>query len=268
MPQQGFSFASVVLSYFLVGGGIFSAMLVTAVAKISGEIPGYLMMAAGAFVGGFIAARASRGTTIIEPAIGAVAVILTIVGLAAGTAIGQLLWRVSPGETVKFVALMGGLAAGGAISGAFLSEKLLGEATLSSGPWILYTAFATFGACLLATVFGSVLVAGSGTAETASADTIGKALLIGIAAGCFVAGIAVGASARARPLFAAFLGSALGTAGFAYMISQAATAGQVGGGEAMSVIGVFAVGGGIATLIGALIGWAAIGKKQASQPAA
>lgn len=261
--QQGFSFSSVVLSYFLVGGGIFSAMLVMAIAKISGEIPGYLMMAGGAFVGGFIAARASRGHTVIEPALGAVAVIATIVGLAAGTAIGQLLWRVAPGETAKFVALLGGLSAGGAITGAVLSEKLLGEATLSSAPWILYTAFATFGACLLATVFGSVLVAGSGTAETASADSIGKALLIGIAVGCLVAGIAVGASARARPLAAAFLGSVLGTAGFAYMISQAATAGQTGRGDTLAVIGVFAVGGGVVTLIGTVIGWAAIGKRRA-----
>jgi hypothetical protein len=262
MPQQGFSFASVVLSYFLVGGGVFSAMLVMALAGINGEIPGYLMMAGGAFVGGFIAARASRGSTIVEPAIGAIAVIATIVGLAAGTAIGQFLWRVSPGETAKFVALMGGLAAGGAIGGAFLSEKLLGEASLSSGPWILYTAFATFGACLLATVFGSVILAGSGSAETGNADSIAKALLIGIAAGCFVAGIAVGASARSRPLGAAFLGSVFGTAGFAYMISNAATGGA-GNSDTIGVVGVFAVGGGIATLIGAVVGWAAIGKKQA-----
>jgi hypothetical protein len=111
-------------------------------------------------------------------------------------------------------------------------------------------------------VFGSVILASSSTAETASADKIGTALLIGIAAGCLVAGIAVGASARSRPFAAAFLGSALGTAGFAYMISNAAIGGH-GGGDAASVIAVFAVGGGIATLIGALIGWAAIGKKQA-----
>lgn len=262
MPQQGFSFASVVLSYFLVGGGIFSAMLVMALAGINGEIPGYLMMAGGAFVGGFIAARASRHSTIIEPALGAVAVIATIVGLAAGTQLGQFLWRVAPGETAKFVALLGGLAGGGAIGGAFLSEKVFGEASLSSAPWIIYSAFATFGACLLATVFGSVILASSGTAETASADSIGTALLIGIAAGCFVAGIAVGASARSRPLAAAFLGSALGTAGFAYMISHAAI-GEHGGSEALGVIGVFAVGGGIATLIGTVIGWASIGKKHA-----
>ena len=263
MPQQGFSFASVVLSYFLVGGGIFSAMLVMALAKISGEIPGYLMMAGGAFVGGFVAARASRGSTIIEPAIGAVAVIATIVGLAAGTALGQFLWRVAPGETVKFVALMGGLAGGGAIGGAFVSEKMLGEASASSAPWIIYTAFATFGACLLATVIGSVVLAGSGTAETASSDAIGTALLVGIAGGCLVAGIAVGASARSRPLAASFLGSALGTAGFAYLIAQAATGGHGGTNDTVAVIGVFAVGGGVATLIGTLIGWAAIGKKHA-----
>lgn len=261
MPQQGFSFASVVLSYFMVGGGIFSAMLVMILTGVTGEIPGYAVMAAGAFVGGFVAARASRGSTIIEPAIGGIAVVATIVGLAAGTPLGEFLWRVAPGETLKFVALMGGLAGGGAIAGAFLSEKLLGVASLSSAPWILYAAFATFGACLLTTVIGSFILAGSPTAET-SGDAIGAALLIGIAGGCFIAGIAVGASARSRPLAAAFLGSALGTAGFAYMIAHTATRGS-GNSDTIAVIGVFAVGGGAATLIGALIGWAAFGKKSA-----
>src|SRR3954465_15653726 len=146
--DKGFSFATVVLSYFLVGGGMFSAMLVAGYAHVASETVLYAMMAGGAFVGGFVAGRASRGETILEPAIGGIAVIVTIVALAAGTEVGKLMWHVNSDGTMKFVGLVGGLAAGGALAGAWVSEKL-GEATLSSGPWVIYTALATFGSCLL-----------------------------------------------------------------------------------------------------------------------
>jgi hypothetical protein len=222
------------------------------------------MMAGGAFVGGFVAGRASRGETLLEPAIGAIAVIGTIVGLAAGTEIGKYLWHVNSEGTIKFVGLVGGLAAGGALAGAFLSEKL-GEATASSGPWVIYTAFATFGSCVLATVIASVVLAGRAAAAeggVASGDAIGQALLAGIAAGCLLAGIAVGASARTRPLLAALLGAILGTAGFALLVTNAATGGEHSS-DTIAGIAVFGVGGGVVTLIGALIGWALFGKKRA-----
>jgi hypothetical protein len=255
-----FSFSSVVLSYFLVGGGMFSAMLVAGVIKLESPVPVYLLMGAGAFVGGFFAARASRGSSVTEAAVGAIVVVGTIVGLAAFTEVGQFLWHVAQGETMKFVGLVGGSSAVGAIAGAFISEKLLGEATSSAAPWILYSALATFGACLLATVFATVLLAGGSTADESTADGIAKGLLAGIAVGCLVAGVSIGASARVRPLGAAFLGAALGTAGFAYLISLTATGGHSNS-DSAAVIGVFAGGGGIVTFLGAALGWAVIGRK-------
>lgn len=261
MPQaQGFSFATVVLSYFLVGGGMFTAMLIAGFAKITSDVVVYVMMAAGAFLGGFVAGRASRGATILEPAIGGIAVIGTIVGLAAGTEIGKFLWNVDSEGTMKFVGLVGGLAAGGALAGAWVSEKALGESTLSSGPWVIYSALATFGACVLATVIATFIVVGSAS-ETTTANSVAGGLIIGLASGCIIAGVSIGVSARTRPLLSSFLGGVLGTGGFALLVTRAG--GEQGGSQdEMAILGVFALGGGVATLIGCAIGWAVIGKSR------
>ncbi len=259
---MNFSFASVVLSYLLVGGGMFSAMLVAVIAKIQTPIPLYLLMGAGAFVGGFFAARASRGSTVTETALGAVAVVATVVGLAAGTEVGRFVWHVAQDETLKFVGIVGGASTVGSIAGAFLSERLLGESTRSAAPWVVYTALASFGACLLSTVFATVLIAGGTAYSERTNDSIGTMLLAGMAIGCVIAGISVGASARVRPLAAAFVGAAIGTAAFAYMIAQSSRDGL--GSDGLAIIGVFAVSGAIVTLVGAALGWVTLGKKHAA----
>jgi hypothetical protein len=58
--MQGFSFASLILSYFLVGGGMFAGSVAAVALQVHTELMAYLLLAGGAFVGGFIAARASR----------------------------------------------------------------------------------------------------------------------------------------------------------------------------------------------------------------
>jgi hypothetical protein len=257
--MQGFSFASVILSYFLVGGGMFTGTLAAGAMKTTSDVVVYLLLGAGAFVGGFFAARASRGSTILEPALGAIAVVGTVVGLAATTEIGRLIWGAAQDQTVKFIATVGGTGVGGALVGAFVSEKLLGEATRSSIPWVFYTALSTFGACLLATLFGSILfLAGD---DRATPDQIATMMLIGMGAGCLLAGLAVGASARTRPLLAAMLGGGAGVAGFCALILLS-TARSSDKDEVAGVVAL-AIGGCVVTLIGALIGWAAVGKRHA-----
>lgn len=260
---KGFSFASVILSYFLVGGGMFTATLVGSELRLAGEIPAYALLAAGAFVGGFVAARASRGQTILEPAIGAIAVVATIVGLAAGTPIGKLIWVLAQDQTMKFVGAVGLAGIVGALIGAALSEKLLGEATRSSLPWIIYTAMSAFGACLLATLFSSIIVLGT-RAAASTADELGEVVLIGIGGGCLVAGLAVGASARVRPLIAAFLGGGLGVTGFFTLLARTTPDDRS---DVAAGIAVLAGGGALITLIGTLFGWVAVGRR-AELPAA
>ncbi len=258
--MRGFSFASLILSYFLVGGGMFTGTLAVGALEAESQIVVYLLLAAGAFLGGFVAGRASRGSTILEPALGAIAVVGTVVGLAATTPIGKLIWGVAQDETVKFIAAVGATGVGGALAGAFLSEKLLGEATRSSVPWILYTALSTFGACLLVTLFGSIVFIAGDTRATS--DETGSIMLLGMAAGCLLSGLAVGASARTRPLLAAMLGGGAGVGGFCALVVRAMGRGAADK-DAVTGAVVLAVGGCIVTLIGALIGWAAVGKRQA-----
>jgi hypothetical protein len=259
---KGFSFASVILSYFLVAGGMFSATLVAYELKINGEIAAYASLAIGAFVGGFVAARASPGETILEPAIGAIAVIATIVGLAASTSMGEQLWASAHDQTLKFIGAVGLSSVVGAVLGAFLAERLLGEATRSSVPWLLYTAMSVFGACLLATLLGSIFLLRQHGAEATDSQS-GVVMVIGIAVGCLIAGFAVGASARVRPLFAAFLGGGIGLAGYVTLILKLASAAKD---EAMAGVIVMGVGGAIVTLVGTALGWAMLGRKNVTGP--
>lgn len=258
---MGFSFASLVLSYFLIGGGMFSGTLAAVVLKTQSAGVAYLLLGAGAFVGGFVAARASRGSTILEPALGAVAVIGSIVGLAATTEVGKLLWHAAQDETVKFIGAVVGAGGAGAIAGAFVSEKLLGESTRSSVPWVLYTALSAFGACVLAILFGSILFVSRGSGTTS--DQLAKMMLAGMAAGCFVAGVAVGASARTRPLLASLVGGGAGVLGFFALILRVSGSGGGDDPNAAAGLTVLGVGGCLVTMIGALIGWVAVGKRHA-----
>jgi hypothetical protein len=215
-------------------------------------------MAAGSFVGGFFAARASRGSTIVEPAIGAILVVVTLLGISFGSHALEVL-QGSP-VAARVVGEVTGALVVGALAGAFLSEKLLGDATLSMVPWFLYSAFATFGASLIATLI-AVMLFFKGDLESSSQDKLGGMLLGGIAIGCLLAGLAIGASARIRVIFASLVGGGVGVAGFALLATS-----QTAGGrdkDAMAGMAIMAVGGAIVTVIGSALGWTFIGKRAA-----
>jgi hypothetical protein len=257
--QHGFSFASVILSYFLVGGGMFAGTLVAGSLDIGNEWVRYGCLAAGAFVGGFIAARASRGSTVLEPAIGTIGVVATIVGLAAGTDAGQLIWKLAQDQTTRFIATVAASCVGGAIAGAFLSEKIFGHATESSIPWLLYTALSVFGACVLAMISAAILFVDEKRPDGRFAD-LGMTMAVGMAAGCLLAGLAVGASARSRPLLAGLLGGGLGVAGFCLLIHSASVEQME---NVARAIGILAGAGAGITLIGTALGWLTVGRRYA-----
>lgn len=260
----GFSVASVLLSYFLVAGGTFLTTLFAARLGVQNEYLGYLIMAVGGFSGGLLAARASAGSTIIEPAIGSVLMVgsLVVLGLALSGAEGRDLLLL-PG-TMKGLAFTAAASAGGGIAGAFVSEKLFGESSQSSAPWILYVALAGFGAGVIGTIFGTAL--GKGEAG---------ALYGVVAICCVLVGLAAGASARTRPLVATLVGGAIGVGAFFYLavvifvavFSPSASGAEIPS-EVYAGLAVVAVGAGIVTMIGALIGWAAVGKNAATKAAA
>lgn len=258
MADTRFSFASVILSYFLVGGGLCAGTLLGGGLAAGDQRVLYAVIAAGAFLGGFFASRASRGRTILEPALGALAVIATVVALASTTLIGRLIWTAAQDTTLKYVGLAGAGSAVAAMLGAWISEHLLGDATRSSLPWLLYTALATFGASLLATVLASVAMFSD---RNFGSEDLGALTLYGIGAGCLLAGLAVGALARTRPLIASLLGGGLGVTGFFFLVARSSTAADATR-EYEGLI-VLAVGGAVVTAIGTAIGWAAIGRRSA-----
>jgi hypothetical protein len=255
---MGFSFASVVLSYFLIAGGTFFAALFSARLGVHSEHLGYIILALGGFLGGMLAARASKGSTIVEPAVGAVLLLASFIGLGLAASGADAHVVLLPG-TMKAIGLTAAASAGGGIGGAFVTEKLLGDDSASGIGWLLVVAVAAFGAGIIGTVFGGVL--GKGEAGP----------MFGVLAlCCLLVGIAAGASATSRPLGAAFLGGALGLGGF-FFLGVAVFVGvfsRNGAGpdkipsEVYAGIAIVAVGAGIVSLIGALIGWATVGSKQ------
>jgi hypothetical protein len=97
--------------------------------------------------------------------------------------------------------------------------------------------------------------------------------LLGMVAVCsLLVGGAAGASARTRPLLASLFGGAIGVFAFFYLavvifvnLFGSARGSETPGipGEVYAGLAIMAGGAGIVTLIGALIGWSAVGKKNA-----
>jgi len=255
---MGFSFASVVLSYFLIAGGTFFTALLAGRMGIHSEYLGYIILAVGGFLGGMVAARASKSSTIVEPAIGAVLLLASFIGVglaASGNDAGNLLL---PG-TMKAIGLTALASAGGGIGGAFVTEKMFGDEGASGAAWVLFVALAAFGAGVIGTTFGGIL--GKGDAGP----------MFGLLALCSLfVGIATGASASSRPLGASFLGGALGLGGFFFLaiyvfvsvLSSKSKGATDIPSEVYAGIAIVAVGAGIVSLIGALIGWATVGSKR------
>lgn len=263
--HRGFSFASVLISWLMIAGGISGAFLGAAFLHVtaeSSELLFYGVFGVGAFVGAFFAARASAGSTIVEPVLGAILTIATLCGLMLATPVGQLIWHFGAEQAAKPAAISGGATLVGALVGAYVSEKAFGESTRSSLPWILYVAFAVIGGCFLATYVMIAFAAQQpSTVGEASQRSQALVLVVGIGAGCLIAGLAAGASARTRILIASLLGGLAGVFGFFYLF-QVLT---VGSPKTEEIIGaaVVALAGGVVSLIGAAAGWAVAGKKAA-----
>jgi len=264
---MSFSFASVILSYFLIAGGTWGAILLAARFGINSEYLGYLILAAGGFLGGMVAGRASKGSTILEPAIGGglLLVSLILVGVVAS---GQSASVMLVPEGMKAIGLTAGASAAGGIAGAFVAEKLFGHVEAGSGGWFLYTALTGFGVGVVGTILGAAFGGGS------------TAAMMGLLAVCSLfAGLAAGASATRRILGVTFLGTAIGLFGFFFLAiylflalfgTMAAERGGPTGvaaipAEIYAGLAIIAGGAGIVALIGAAIGWGTWGKSGAAK---
>jgi hypothetical protein len=202
---MNFSFASVILSYFVIAGGTWGAALLAARFGLNSEYLGYLILGAGGFLGGMVAGRASKGSTILEPAIGGGLLLVSLIAVgvvASGNSASVML--VPAG--MKAIGLTAGASALGGIAGAFVAEKLFGNVEAGSGGWLLYTALGAFGVGVIGTILGAAFAGGSTPA------------MIGLLAlCCLFLGLAGGASATRRILGVSFLGGAIGLFGFFFL---------------------------------------------------
>lgn len=258
----GFSFASVILSYFLTAGGLLTGSILITKLHTTSEVVGLLCWAIGSFIGGFFAARASRGSTIIEPAIGAVLVVATLVISMMGGESARDMWHAGGSSVGKFIAEVTAALVIGAVAGAFVSEKAFGEATTSGAPWILYSALTSLGAMVMAAIVCVILA----VRGDSSADKLATMVIVGTVAGALLGGVAIGASARMRVMGPAFLGGAIGVAGLA-LLSLTTTGSGSGGMHqdgAAAGVAIIAVIAGIVTMLGAGLGWTIWGKKNAA----
>ena len=256
----GFSFASVILSYFLTAGGLLTGSILITKLHTTSEVVGLLCWAIGSFIGGFFAARASRGSTIIEPAIGAVLVVATLVISMMGGESARDMWHAGGSSVGKFVAEVTAALVIGAVAGAFVSEKAFGEATTSGLPWILYSALTSLGAMVMAAIV-CVIVAVRGDS---SVDKLATMVLVGSVSGAFLGGVAIGASARMRVMGPAFLGGAVGIVALTLLSLTTSGSGGMHQDGAAAGVAIIAVIAGIVTMLGAGLGWTIWGKKNAA----
>lgn len=263
MASRSISISSILLSYFLVAGGLALGIILFAKMGGGGKALFYAMLGVGGVIGGFVAARGSRDATIIEPAIGGLLVIVSMVVVFVGTEIGGVLWNVAQDEVIEIVGLAGGAAAAGAIVGALLSEKLVAGYAQGSLEWLVLIAFTMLGACIVA----FIVACGVAVRGTTDASTLAGVYFGAMAGGALLAGLAVGASAPRRMLLLSLVGAVIGVMGFYLVILTLPTTKDDEGKAALGFF-IIGIGCGLLTLLGAAIGWGIVGKRHAQALAA
>lgn len=256
-----FSLSAMILGYLLVAGGIAIGILLVAQVGIKSEAAAYLALAIGGAIGGAIAATASEGKTVIEPAIGGGLVVLTLVGVFAGTNAGAILWHVAKDELIRQVAIAGGAAAVGALVGAVAAEKLSARHPDGSLAWIVIIAVAALGACMV-----SLFVLAGAMARGAEGDSeLAGTFFAAMGLGSLLTGLAAGAAAPRRVLLPTLVGVLAGVMGFYLLIAALPGVDNDKRGEAAAGFAIIGVGCGLVAMLGTAVGWALVGKRRAAR---
>ncbi|HKE15991.1 MAG TPA: hypothetical protein VKB80_14035 [Kofleriaceae bacterium] len=264
-----FSPSWVLVSYFLICGGLCAA---AAGYGLTGTRDPYAIGAAlfvGAGLGGFLAGRASPHRSTIEPALAALLVVGSLVAFVYSTPFGRILVVSHREEVVRTALVLGGVGAFGGLLGALVGEatqpSVHGERTLG---WVIQAVFIAAGA-----LFAAVTAAGLILVNEAAAAALFASWMPGhagpsqplvsderaaqvAAAACgsaaLVAGFITQLGAPRRALVPAAAGSALVIAGALFALGAAAS-------RAGEMIGPAALFGGMAAvvaLVGGLIAFA------------
>lgn len=262
-----FSLAWVVVSYFLISGGLCAAIAGYALTRTTDPYAIAAALFVGAAVGGFLAGRASPHRSYLEPALAALLVVGSLVAFVYSTPLGRVLVEQYRREVLTVSLELGGVGAAGGLLGA-----LLGEAT-QPGPhgeprfgWIVQAVFIAAGALFASATAAAVTLLGeaaqaaivqSWTGGAAGRPLLSEGRVAVAAAVCgaltaFLGGLVTQMGAPRLALLPAAIGSALVVAGAVLAIGWAA-------GRPADLVGAAAIFGAVAAvvaIVGAAISYA------------
>lgn len=112
----------VLVSYFLIFGGLFAAAIVSAALDLDSSMTPYAVTLAGAVLGGWFTGRLCRLGRIGEPLTASVAMTVSIVACTTSTDLGPALWDEPTLVIVGRSFLLGGCAFVGALVGALVGR--------------------------------------------------------------------------------------------------------------------------------------------------
>jgi MFS family permease len=273
VARRRFSLGWIVVSYFLVLGGIAAALVITVAAEIRDRTIGYGLVAAGAAIGGLFAGRASPHRSLLEPAIAAALVIGSLVAFLSQTLLGQfvdVLIHAVTTETAddrsdmwRHIGVIAGVAAAGGLIGGAIGE-LTASGTPSSGAlrWMGMALLITAGALLASSLVSHVLLVDRALRDGGMArvwegrtlvsdDALVRSTMIALAAGAFLGGLVTQAAAPVRRLAAIGAAVLLGYAALLFAVIDPRQG--VDQSTALGVV-VIAVGGALIAVIGAIVG--------------
>jgi hypothetical protein len=264
-PRHGFSLAWVVVSYFLICGGLCAAMAGYA---LTGTEDPYAIGAAlfvGAAVGGFLAGRASPHRSYLEPALAAVLVVGSMVAFVYSTPLGKVMVERHRDEVMRTALQLGGIGAAGGFLGALVGEAMQRQVHgVRFLGWMIQAIFIACGA-LFAAATAAALSLLSEAAQAAlvqswlgtggtdqplvSEDRVSAAAAIAGGVAAFVGGLVTQMGAPRRVLFPAGAGAALVMFGAVLAIGVAARR----TGEMVAPAAFFAAVAAALALVGALV---------------
>jgi hypothetical protein len=270
VARNGFSFGWIIVSYFMICGGLWAALAGYALVGARDPFAVGAAVFAGSALGGALAGRASPHRSYLEPALAAMLVVGSLYAFVHSTPLGRILIASYHREVTHTAWILAGVGAGGGLFGAFV-----GEATQPRSPallglrWVVLSVFITSGA-----LFASLTVAALSLVNEAAEKALGQLLESGqldpnqpVLSETRVAGAAIGAAVVAalvgglvtqmgaprRMLLAAMAGAFLVLGGLVLAGGAAAHRAGAAAGPAALVGGAAAV----LALLGALVAYAA-----------
>ncbi|HTE54376.1 MAG TPA: hypothetical protein VK698_26155 [Kofleriaceae bacterium] len=264
-PGARFSLPWVVVSYFLICGGLCAAVAGYALTRTQDP---YVIAAAlfvGAAVGGFLAGQASPHRSYAEPVLAALLVVGSVVAFVYSTPLGRVLVEQHRDQVVRVAFELGGVGALGGLLGAIVGEATQPAAHgVHTFGWVIQGIFISAGALFSAGILAALILlneaaqaavvqtwtGGGGAGQPLlSEDRLTLVAVVTGATASFLGGLITQLGAPRRALFPAALGAALIMGGAVMGIGWAARRAT----ELVGAAAIVAAMAGVIALVGALI---------------